>query len=109
MGGARHVIEKMKDIHFAAFCHFLVDLFAILSRLSLQIQQNEIILPTAVSLLKEMMIQIKSPLIAQFMVDIWKSSSRRWKMPKTFQSINLRSSLNSRARRDHDRKLSIRN
>ena len=37
-GRARHIAGKMKDIHFAAFCHFLADLFAILSRLSLQMQ-----------------------------------------------------------------------
>ena len=35
-GRARPVSQKMKDIHFVAFCHFLADLFAILSRLSLQ-------------------------------------------------------------------------
>lgn len=34
-GPARHIVEKIKDVHFAAFCHFLADLFAILSRFSL--------------------------------------------------------------------------
>lgn len=37
-GRARHIVQKMKDVHFAAFCHFWADLFAILSRLSLQMQ-----------------------------------------------------------------------
>ena len=32
-GGTRYVVDKMKDVHFAAFCHFLADLFAILSQL----------------------------------------------------------------------------
>ena len=59
ISGVGHVVEKMKDVHFAAFCHFLADLFAILSRPSLQMQQNEIILQTAVTLLKETMIRIE--------------------------------------------------
>ena len=55
-GRAQNVSAKMKDIHFAAFCHFLADLFLILSRLSLQMQQNDILLPTVVSYLKEIML-----------------------------------------------------
>lgn len=51
-GRARHIVDKIKSVHFAAFCHFLADLFGILSRLSLQMQRNDI-LPTVVSLLKE--------------------------------------------------------
>ena len=43
----------MKDIHFLAFCHFLVDLFSILETVSLRFQQNDLILPSAVSLLRE--------------------------------------------------------
>ena len=58
-GRARHIVQKMKDVHFAAFCHFLADLFAILSRLSLQMQRNDIILPTVVSLLNETMVRIE--------------------------------------------------
>ena len=58
-GQARYVVEKMKDVHFAAFCHFLADLFAILSRLSLQMQRNDIILPTAVSNLKETKLRVE--------------------------------------------------
>ena len=49
----------MKDVHFAAFCHFLADLFAILSRLSLQMQRNDIILPTVVSHLKETKLRVE--------------------------------------------------
>ena len=52
-GRARHVSQKMKNIYFAAFCHFLVDLFAILSWLSLQMQRNDIILPSVVSHLRK--------------------------------------------------------
>ena len=49
----------MKDIHFATFCHFLADLFSILSRLSLQMQRNDIILPTIVSHLKESKLRVE--------------------------------------------------
>ena len=59
-GRARHVSQKMKDIHFAAFCHFLADLFAILSWLSLQMQRNDIILPSVVSHLRETLVRIES-------------------------------------------------
>lgn len=37
-GPAQHVCEEMKNIHFVAYCHFLADLFSILSRSSLQMQ-----------------------------------------------------------------------
>lgn len=48
-GQAQHVSEKMKDFNFAAFCNFLADLFSIISQLSLQMQRNDIILPTRVT------------------------------------------------------------
>ena len=58
-GRARYISSKMNDIHFAAFCHFLADLFSILSRLSLQMQRNDIILPTIVSHLKESKLRVE--------------------------------------------------
>ena len=42
-----------KTVSFVCFCHFLADLFDILSKLSVQFQQSELILPCAVSLLEE--------------------------------------------------------
>lgn len=42
----------MKDI-FLAFCHFLADLFSILEIISLKFQQHDLILPSAVSLLRK--------------------------------------------------------
>ena len=57
-GRAQHVSVEMKNIHFVAFCH-LADLFSILSRLSLQMQRNDIILPTAVSHLKKTMTRVE--------------------------------------------------
>ena len=52
-GRAKYIAAAMKDIHFLAFCHFLVDLFSILETVSLRFQQNDLILPSAVSLLRE--------------------------------------------------------
>ena len=43
----------MRSIKFAAFCHFLVIMFGIISKLSLKMQRNDLILPVAVSLLHE--------------------------------------------------------
>lgn len=52
-GGAKFVSEKMRSIRFAAFCHFLADMFAIISKLRLKMQRNDLIIPVAVSLLRE--------------------------------------------------------
>ena len=52
-GRATFVSEKMRSIRFAAFCHFLADMFAIISKLSLKMQRNYLILPVAVWLLQE--------------------------------------------------------
>lgn len=58
-GPAKHVSVEMKNIHFVAYCHFLADLFSILGCLSLQMQRDNIILPTAVSHLKETITQVE--------------------------------------------------
>ena len=52
-GRAKYVAPAMKDVHFLAFCHFLADLFSILETVSLKFQQNDLILPSAVSLPRE--------------------------------------------------------
>jgi len=43
----------MTSIPFVAFCHFLADMFGIISKMSLKMQRNDLILPVAVSLLHE--------------------------------------------------------
>lgn len=43
----------MTDIHFLAFCHFLADLFSTRETGRLKFQQNDLILPSTVSLLRE--------------------------------------------------------
>ena len=52
-GRAKFVSEKMRSVSFAAFCHFLADMFAIIFKLSLKMQRNDLILPVAVALLHE--------------------------------------------------------
>lgn len=52
-GRAKFISEKMRNISFTAFCHFLADTFGIISKLSLKMQRNDLILPVAVSLLNE--------------------------------------------------------
>ena len=52
-GRAKFIIKAMKTVSFVCFCHFLADLFDVLSKLSVQFQRNELTLPCAVSLLEE--------------------------------------------------------
>lgn len=52
-GRAKYIAAVMKEIDFLAFCHFLADLFSILETISLKFQQNYLILPSAVCLLRE--------------------------------------------------------
>lgn len=52
-GRAKFIGEKMRSVQFAAFCHFIADMFAIISRLSLKMQRNDLILPVAVSIIHE--------------------------------------------------------
>ena len=98
-GRARYIADKMKDVHFAAFCHFLADLFAILSRLSLQMQRNDIILPTVVSLLKESLVRIESlpsrPVPDGYLTQFLQAT----KTNQTFQGVVLRGSLEGKWKR----------
>ena len=57
-GRAKFASGKMKSIRFAAFCHFLVDMFPTTSKLSLKMQGNGSILSVALSLLHEMIANV---------------------------------------------------
>lgn len=96
-GRARHVSQKMKDIYFAAFCHFLADLFAKLSRVSLQMQRNYIILPSVVSHLKETLVRIESvthrPVADGHLAKFWENVEGT----QTFQGVTLTGSIHSKA------------
>lgn len=52
-GRALNVSRAMKEASFVVFCHFLADMFQILGKLSLHFQRNDLILPSALSILKE--------------------------------------------------------
>lgn len=89
-GRARHVSQKMKDIHFAA------DLFAILSRLSLQMQRNDIILPSVVSHLKETLLRVESvartPVSDGHLAKFWEKVEGT----HTFQGVTLTGSIHGK-------------
>ena len=52
-GRAKFIAKAMKKACLVTFCHFLSDLFDILSKLSFHFERNDLILPSAVSLLEE--------------------------------------------------------
>ena len=98
-GRAKFVAAKMKDAHFTAFCHFLADLFSILSKLRLQMQYNDLILPVSVSLLKEMMARVecfKSRPIPNGHLSAFLKHVERG---NDFQSIHLTGSLEGTVKR----------
>ncbi|KAJ7387844.1 N-alpha-acetyltransferase 25, NatB auxiliary subunit, partial [Desmophyllum pertusum] len=49
----------MKDESFVVFCHFLSDMFQILSKMSMHFQCNDLILPSALAILRETTENIK--------------------------------------------------
>lgn len=58
-GSALNVAHKMKDESFVVFCHFLSDMFQILSKMSMHFQCNDLILPSALAILRETTENIK--------------------------------------------------
>ena len=59
-GRAKFVALKMRSVKFAAFSHFLADMFAIVAKLSLKMQKNDLILPVAVSSIRETVANVES-------------------------------------------------
>ncbi|KAJ8365052.1 hypothetical protein SKAU_G00138830 [Synaphobranchus kaupii] len=59
-GRAKKVKETMEDGSFLAFCHFLADLFTAISKYSLLLQRNDVILPQAVSSLENLILTIEA-------------------------------------------------
>ena len=43
-GLAKFILKRMRDVQFASFCHFLVDMFSILGKLSHTMQSDDLIL-----------------------------------------------------------------
>lgn len=50
-GKVKFIHKKTRSISFIAFCHFLANMFGMISKLSLKMQRNDLLLPLAVSLL----------------------------------------------------------
>lgn len=96
-GRAKFVAAKMKDVHFTAFCHFLADLFSILSKLSLQMQRNDLILPVSVSLLKETMARVECLKSRPIPNGHLATFLKHFERGNDFQSIHLTGSLEGSA------------
>ena len=54
-GRGRKVSTTMKDLIFVAFCHFLTDIFQEMAKLSLTLQTEELILPSAINAVESCM------------------------------------------------------
>ena len=88
----------MRDAQFVAFCHFLADLFSVLSKLNIQMQYNDIILPTRVSLLKETIARVEKlkghPVLDGHLVKFLK----KVESSSTFQGIVLNGFLEGKVK-----------
>lgn len=88
----------MRDAQFVTFCHFLADLFSILSKLSIQMQCHHLILPTCVSLLKETIARVEKlkghPILDGHLVKFLK----KVESSSTFQGIVLNGSLEGKVK-----------
>ena len=103
-GRAKYVTKRMRDVQFAAFCHFLADMFTILGRLSLKMQSDGLLLPSAVSQLNETIAEISclkdrhvpKGHFQQFEDALCKSGDEG---SREFQGIQLQGSLKGREKR----------
>ena len=103
-GRAKFIAKRMRDVQFAAFCHFLADMFSILGKLSLKMQSDDLILPVAVSQLKETVAAItclKSRHVPNGHLEKFldETSKSRDKDISVFQGIDLQGSLEGRVKR----------
>lgn len=92
-GRALNVARAMKKVSFLVFCHFLADMFQILGKLSLHFQRNDLILPSALAILKETVENIKSlpkrPIPGGRMETLLASFAKTQCEPPMFQGIQL--------------------
>uniref|UniRef100_A0A3B1J4P0 TTF-type domain-containing protein n=1 Tax=Astyanax mexicanus TaxID=7994 RepID=A0A3B1J4P0_ASTMX len=54
-----HIFRQMESLLFVGFCHFLHDLFGEISKLSLTLQKNSLILPQAVAAVNSCIVTVK--------------------------------------------------
>lgn len=92
-GRALNVARAMKKVSFLVFCHFLADMFQILGKLSLHFQRNDLILPSALAILKETVKNIKSlpkrPIPGGRIETLLASFAKTQCEPPMFQGIQL--------------------
>ena len=53
----------MKKVDFVAFCHFIADMFQIISELSKSLQKNDLILPMAITAVRRTMDELENLLV----------------------------------------------
>ena len=53
----------MKKVDFVAFCHFIADMFQIISELSKSLQKNDLIMPMAISAVRRALDQVENLLV----------------------------------------------
>ena len=53
----------MKKVDFVAFCHFIADMFQIISELSKSLQKNDLILPMAITAVRRTVDQLENLLV----------------------------------------------
>ena len=92
-GRAKNVASTMKDKSFVVFCHFLADMFQILSKMSLHFQRNDLVLPSALAILKEttgsIKMLLKRPVPGGKMQAILESFTKQQYDPPQYQGIVL--------------------
>jgi len=100
-GRATNVARTMKDESIVAFCHFVADMFQILSKMSLHFQRNDLVLPSAPTVLKEATGSIKMlpkhPVPGGKMEAILESLKKQQHDPPHFQGITLNKATGRRA------------
>ena len=57
------LVKTMKKLDFVAFCHFIADMFQIISELSKILQKNDLILPMAITAVRRTVDQVENLLV----------------------------------------------
>lgn len=100
-GRATNFAHTMKDESFVVFCHFLANMFQILSKMSLHFQRNDLVLPSALAILKETTGSIKMlpkrPVPGGKMEAILESLKKQQHDLPHFQGITLTKATGGRA------------
>ena len=94
-GRAKFISKRMRAVQFAAFCHFLVDMFSIIGKWSLKMQSDDLILPITVSQLEETVAPCPQWLLGHICQGLKQLSN---KDVKVFQGTELEGNLKGRVK-----------